>query len=139
MYLGPLVFGEVFKAKPWGGRSLARVGGKALPPGEPIGESWELADHPHGTSTVRDGPLTGTTLRELMQEHGTELLGHRTPEKRFPLLIKTIDARERLSVQVHPDDRLGGMGYPSCTTRRSPHFGAEIRKGHPPAAGVRSG
>ena len=106
MYLGPLVFKEIFKAKPWGGRALARVAGKKLPPGEPIGESWELADHPHGTSVVGAGPLAGRTLRNFMQHNRMELLGQRSGNGRFPLLIKVIDARKQLSVQVHPDDGL---------------------------------
>ena len=105
MYLGPLVFKEIFVAKPWGGRSLARVSGKKLPPGEPIGESWELADHPHGTSVVAEGPMEGKSLRELAWRHGTSLLGRKARGRRFPLLVKLLDARERLSVQVHPDDR----------------------------------
>jgi len=106
MYLGPLTFDEIYKAKPWGGRALARIAGKRLPPNDPIGESWELADHPHGASVVNSGPLAGTSLRDLMRHHSRELMGRKASGRRFPLLIKTIDARDRLSVQVHPDDRL---------------------------------
>jgi len=104
MYLGPLTFKEVFKTKPWGGRALARLCGKRLPPGEPIGESWELADHPRGMSVVAEGPQRGRTLRELVRRHGNSLLGRDAGQERFPLLLKLLDARGRLSVQVHPDD-----------------------------------
>ena len=106
MYLGPMTFKEVFKAKPWGGRALARVANKELPLGEPIGESWELSDHPHGMSVVRDGPVAGKSLRDLMRRHGVEMLGRKPGNDRFPLLIKILDAREQLSVQVHPNDAI---------------------------------
>ena len=104
MYLGPLVFDEIFVAKPWGGRSLARAAAKRLPPGGRIGESWEIADHPHGTSVVKGGPSAGRTLRELMRAHGESLLGRRPARGRFPLLVKLLDVSDALSVQVHPDD-----------------------------------
>jgi mannose-6-phosphate isomerase len=104
MYLGPLVFDEIFVPKPWGGRSLACVAGKRLPPDGRIGESWEIADHPHGTSVVRGGPLAGRTLRELMRAHGESLLGRKAAGGRFPLLVKLLDVSDAVSVQVHPDD-----------------------------------
>lgn len=104
MYLGPLVFKEIFVAKPWGGRAMARVVGKRLPLRVRIGECWEVADHPHGISVVRAGPAAGRTLRELVRGNCPSLLGRSPRKARFPLLIKVLDARERLSVQVHPDD-----------------------------------
>jgi mannose-6-phosphate isomerase len=104
MYLGPLIFDEIFVAKPWGGRSLARAAAKRLPPGGRIGESWELADHPHGTSVVQGGPSAGRTLRELMRAHRESLLGREAARGRFPLLVKLLDVSDALSVQVHPDD-----------------------------------
>jgi len=104
MHVGPLTFVEIFKSKPWGGRALARTSAKRLPSGGPIGECWELADHPHGTSIVDAGPLHGVSLAELVRHHAAALLGPGRRDKRFPLLIKLLDCRERLSVQVHPDD-----------------------------------
>ncbi len=104
MYLGPLVFEEIFVAKPWGGRSLARAAAKRLPPGERIGESWEIADHPNGTSVVKGGPEAGRTLRELIRAHGESLLGRKAARGRFPLLVKLLDVSDAFSVQVHPDD-----------------------------------
>lgn len=93
----PLVFEKI-----WGGRRIARMPGKHAPEGEPIGESWEVADLPEGTSTVASGPLEGATLADLTREHGRELTGKRAPDGRFPLLVKIIDAADDLSVQVHP-------------------------------------
>ena len=106
----------VLKEKVWGGRRLAQVLGKRLPPDVPIGESWELADHPHGTSTVAEGSLAGRSLREVLERHGEAVLGRgpaaRGWAKRFGLLIKFIDASDRLSVQVHPDDAYAAKHAP---------------------------
>ena len=138
MYLGPLVFDELFKAKPWGGRALARVAGKRLPPKERIGESWELADHPHGMSVVREGPLTGKTLRSLMREHGSSLLGRRAGKRRFPLLIKLLDARQRLSVQVHPDDACARSMRLKDSGKTESWYVLDVRKDGAIIAGLKS-
>jgi mannose-6-phosphate isomerase len=99
----PVVFEPIFKAKPWGGRELVRLFGKRLPEGVPVGESWELADLPGAESRVARGPLAGTTLHELVELWGCDLLGDAALiDGRFPLLIKFLDAREQLSIQVHP-------------------------------------
>ncbi len=103
MSLYPLIFVPLFKERVWGGRRLAHLYGKPLPPGVPIGESWEIADRPWDESVIANGPLAGSSLRWLMQEAQDELLGRVQPLRgRFPLLVKILDARERLSVQVHP-------------------------------------
>lgn len=104
--LYPLRFREIFKEKIWGGKQLARLLGKHLPPGVKVGESWELSDYRSDISIVSNGPLVGTSLRRLMQEQGRGLLGERFytgATQRFPLLLKFIDAEDLLSVQVHPD------------------------------------
>lgn len=101
--LYPLLFEPRFKERVWGGRKLQALFGKALPPDQPIGESWEVSDRPGDASVIRNGPLAGKDLRWLMENHATELLGS-TPGRgaRFPLLIKLLDARDDLSLQVHP-------------------------------------
>jgi len=99
-----LAFNEIFVAKPWGGRTLARAAGKRLPPREKVGESWEIADRPDRSNVVKGGPLAGRTLRELMRAHSGSLLGRKTSRERFPLMVKLLDAADGLSVQVHPDD-----------------------------------
>lgn len=107
----PLTFVPVYHTLVWGGRRMARWRSD-LPPGT-IGESWDLADHPRGMSVVAEGPLAGSSLRELMQAHGRALVGAAWDGGEFPLLVKLIDASDRLSVQVHPDDALArqlGMG-----------------------------
>lgn len=109
----PLQFQPILLEKVWGGRKLARYG-KRLPPASPIGESWEVADldvtSPSGAgggaarSVIAKGPLQGRTLRDAMAAWGEDLLGPASPgaSGAFPLLIKLLDARENLSVQVHP-------------------------------------
>lgn len=100
----PLAFTPSYHVLVWGGRKMAKWR-KDLPEG-PVGESWDLADHERGMSVVADGPLAGRSLRELTREHGRELVGAGWDGGEFPLLVKLIDASDRLSVQVHPDDAL---------------------------------
>ena len=96
----------------WGGRRLESEFGKKLPPNAPIGESWEIVDRLEAQSVVRDGPLRGKTLDELWTQHRQLIFGNVPDSERFPLLIKLLDANEKLSLQVHPPekvaDKLGG-------------------------------
>jgi mannose-6-phosphate isomerase len=107
----PLQFVPVYKDYLWGGRRLAERYGRDVPPGA-VAESWEISAHPDGMSTVAHGPWAGRSLAALAATHGPGLLGARAGGDRFPLLVKLIDAADRLSVQVHPDDaaaaRCGG-------------------------------
>lgn len=100
--LYPLTFEPRFKERVWGGRELERLYHKALPAGVPIGESWEISDRPGDASVITNGPLAGKDLRGLMEHHQAELLGNNAAHGRFPLLVKILDAREKLSLQVHP-------------------------------------
>lgn len=103
--LYPLVFRPIFKPRIWGGEQLRTVLGKEIPAGPAIGESWELCDLESDQSVVANGPAAGKTLGQLVEEWGADLLGGcALSEGRFPLLIKFLDAREALSVQVHPDE-----------------------------------
>jgi mannose-6-phosphate isomerase len=99
----PLRFTPVYKDYVWGGDAIPRRFRRTTPPGI-IAESWELSDRAEGMSVVAEGPWAGQTLHALIERHGAALLGTRAPIDRFPLLCKIIDARERLSVQVHPND-----------------------------------
>jgi len=101
--LYPFTFQPRFKDRVWGGRHLARLYNKPLPAGQPIGESWEITDRPGDISVITNGPLAGTDLHWLVENHRAELLGDaKLQGDRFPLLIKLLDAREKLSLQVHP-------------------------------------
>ena len=103
MNLSPLVFGNVYSAAPWGGRWIAALFGRTDAP-EVCSESWELSGHPFGMSVVSKGVYAGRTLASLTEEFGSDLIGTKAPDKaRFPLLVKLLDARRSLSVQVHPN------------------------------------
>jgi mannose-6-phosphate isomerase len=93
--------------KVWGGRRLETVLGRELPPGRPIGESWEVSFRPDGPTPVVGGLFDGRPRDELAREHPEELLGPHVTARfgaEGPLLLKIIDASRDLSVQVHPDE-----------------------------------
>ena len=96
----------------WGGRRLESEFAKKLPDKVRIGESWEIVDRLEAQSVVRSGPLKGNTLDELWTQHRQPIFGGTPDSPRFPLLIKLLDANEKLSLQVHPPekvaDKLGG-------------------------------
>ncbi|MCG8702293.1 MAG: class I mannose-6-phosphate isomerase [Bacteroidales bacterium] len=104
MTLYPLKFEPLFKSRIWGGRKLADVFQKPLPPDETIGESWELVDLPQDCSIVANGPDAGQSLHDLLKKFPEQILGKGHPAESFPLLIKLLDAQDCLSVQVHPDE-----------------------------------
>ncbi len=104
--LYPLTFHPIFKERVWGNRKLEQLYHKALPPGASIGESWEISDRPGDISVIANGPFAGENLHWLMTHHARELLGQAKSSPgsagRFPLLVKILDAKEKLSLQVHP-------------------------------------
>jgi mannose-6-phosphate isomerase len=103
--LPPLRFEPVFKENLWGGRRLPGFLRRPGPAAGPVGEAWVLSDVDGSPSRVAGGPHAGKTLRELLAADPVGLLGDARPANgRFPLLLKFIDARQELSVQVHPDD-----------------------------------
>ena len=118
---GPLALEPILVPKPWGGHRLERLG-KPLPDDQPAGttygESWEVADLPEealsastrGRTLVASGPHRGESLRQLVAEMGSELLGSAspTPAGDFPLLVKLLDTAEHLSIQVHPHEEYVG-------------------------------
>jgi mannose-6-phosphate isomerase len=98
-----LRFSPLLKPAIWGGRRLGTMLGRDLKDGVGVGESWELVDLPESQSIVAGGPFDGIPLGDLRREWAAELLGCAPPlEGRFPLVLKFIDARDTLSVQVHP-------------------------------------
>jgi mannose-6-phosphate isomerase len=110
--LYPLFGKPVLKDYIWGGRNLTDLG-RGLPAGKKVAESWEIAAHPDGMSTVENGIYTGQTLQALTEQFGEGLVGTRgewaLSRGRFPLLVKLLDANQSLSVQVHPDDNYAQM------------------------------
>jgi mannose-6-phosphate isomerase len=102
--LYPLHFTPLFKQYLWGGRKLADSLGKRIGKGDNYAESWEVCDHDADQSVIAYGPLAGAKLCDLMLNIGRDLLGCVPTNERFPLLVKFLDARQTLSVQVHPND-----------------------------------
>ncbi|MCH2210143.1 MAG: class I mannose-6-phosphate isomerase [Fuerstiella sp.] len=100
----PLTFVPLFKRIRWGGRRLGELLDKDIGPETDYAESWEIADHGTDQSIVANGPESGKTLRQLMYESETTLLGRHAGLDQFPLLIKFLDANDWLSLQVHPND-----------------------------------
>jgi mannose-6-phosphate isomerase len=100
--LYPLRFQPIYQYRLWGGRRLANLLTAPLPSG-PIGEAWILSDRDDHASQVADGPLKGQTISQLLEHFPEQMLGKRTHRfRRFPLLLKFLDVKEMLSVQVHP-------------------------------------
>lgn len=121
---GPLALEPILVPKPWGGHRLEGLGKPLpdyLPAGTAYGESWEVADLPddalsasgRGRTLVACGPHRGKSLRQLIAESGSELLGSAspTPAGDFPLLFKLLDTAEHLSIQVHPDGAYAGRRH----------------------------
>lgn len=98
----PLKFENLYYEKIWGGRNFERFRDN-LPEGN-IGESWDIACHLNGTSVVLNGDCKGISLNDLIKLQGEKLIGTKVCEGKFPLLIKLIDANDKLSIQVHPND-----------------------------------
>jgi mannose-6-phosphate isomerase len=104
--LYPLRFEPIYQYRTWGGRHLADLLPVALPGDDPIGEAWLLSDRFDHASRVADGPLKGRTIGQLLESSPELLLGKAGGRFRhFPLLLKFLDAKAMLSVQVHPSDR----------------------------------
>ena len=109
----PLTFSPLVKRIRWGGRRLGTVLKKPIGPEDDYAESWEVVDHGDDQSVVADGPHRGKALAEVVRDHGEALFGHGHGRDQFPLLIKFLDASDRLSVQVHPDDALAKRHDPT--------------------------
>ena len=104
-----LRFQPLYQERVWGGRALETALGRVLPVGDPIGESWEVVDRPEAQSIVEDGSLKGQSLRSVLARHAADVMGPGWPAERpFPILIKWLDCRERLSLQVHPPAAVAG-------------------------------
>jgi len=98
-----LKFAPIYQDRVWGGRVLATALQRSLPREGPIGESWEVVDRPEAQSVCVGGAWDGKSIREVLASDGAAIMGPHWPADRpFPILIKWLDCRERLSLQVHP-------------------------------------
>lgn len=128
----PLFLEPVFHRKIWGGRNLARDFGYQIPAGK-IGECWAISGHPHGVSTIKNGDYAGETLDVVYRQH-PQLFGHPS-QKQFPILTKILDAHDKLSIQVHPDDQYAkkhehSLGKTECWYVLQAKPGAYLIYGH---------
>lgn len=109
----PITFTPLYMERVWGGRELERIYGRQLPDAKsPFGESWELVDRENEQSIVDQGTFAGSSLHDLWTQHREEIFGEGFQDHpRFPILIKVLDARDDLSIQVHPPVELAaGLG-----------------------------
>ncbi len=106
--MAPITFHPLYMERVWGGRELERVYHRILPdPNKPFGESWEIVDRENAQSVVDHGSYLGCTLHDLWTDHREEIFGEGfLNHPRFPILIKILDARDDLSIQVHPPAHL---------------------------------
>lgn len=129
----PIFLNPVFKQMIWGGNRLETEFGYAIP-GDDTGECWAISANPNGDCQVAAGPYAGVTLSRLWKEH-RELFGD-VEQEQFPLLVKLIDAKEDLSIQVHPNDAYakehenGSLGKTECWYIVDCDENAEIVIGH---------
>jgi mannose-6-phosphate isomerase len=108
MIVYPIKFNPILKEKIWGGNKLTKLLGKETDKSN-IGESWEISDVKGNISEVSNGKYKGINLKEMIKQHEADFLGSKIFEDyghNFPLLIKFLDAKTDLSVQVHPDDKM---------------------------------
>lgn len=101
----PIRFENLYYEKVWGGRDF-NIFRNNMPEGN-IGETWDVACHPNGMSVVDNGVFKGIKLKDLIDKLGHQLIGTEMSTEKFPLLVKLINAKDKLSVQVHPDDEYG--------------------------------
>ncbi len=133
-----LRFAPVYQERIWGGRALGQLFGRRLPSDVPIGESWEIVDRPEAQSVVVEGRWAGRTLRSILETHGVEVMGrHWPPARRFPILVKWLDCRERLSLQVHPPADRAAVLHGEPKTEN--WFIAEASRGAALMVGLRRG
>jgi mannose-6-phosphate isomerase len=117
--LYPLRFEPLYQYRLWGGRRLHELLSAPLPAGEPIGEAWLLSDRDEQPTVVADGPLKGRTIAKVLELSAKQLLGETSSQtSRFPLLLKFLDVRKSLSVQVHPSDAFQNL-IPAGNTGKS--------------------
>jgi mannose-6-phosphate isomerase len=133
----PIRFRPYLRPMVWGGRRLGEALNKPLPGEGPYGESWDVSDHPSHRSVVADGPFAGRTLTDLLSTHAEALLGR--PANAFPWLVKHLDARDWLSVQVHPDEASVGRLWPGENSKNEAWFVLDARPGSKVYAGLLPG
>ena len=107
--MSPIHFQPLYMPRVWGGRTLETLLGRQLPGPGPWGESWEVSDRPSEQSIVSTGRWAGSSLHDLWTLRREELFGDNLKSSRFPLLMKILDSRDDLSIQVHPPAKIAPL------------------------------
>ncbi|MGO9435830.1 MAG: type I phosphomannose isomerase catalytic subunit [Terracidiphilus sp.] len=138
--LYPLRFEPIYQYRLWGGRRLSSLLSAPLPGDGPIGEAWVLSDRTDHQSLIANGALKGRTIGQVMEQFREQLMGKLSPRfRRFPLLLKFLDAHEMLSVQVHPSDDPSELNPAGDTAKTEAWVVIEAEKGSQIYAGLKSG
>lgn len=136
MSLYPFLLEPALHVRVWGGRQLATILHKHLPTGEPYAEAWEV----HDTATIRNGPLAGRTIGDLLDLYGHDLIGPAgLPAEGFPLLVKLIASADWASVQVHPNDEQARRLENALRGKAEAHFILATEPGAQIIIGVKPG
>ncbi len=139
-HLYPLRFDPIYQYRLWGGRRLSGLLSAPLPGDGPVGEAWVLSDRTDHQSLVANGPLKGQALGQVMEQFREQLMGKLSSRfRRFPLLLKFLDAHEMLSVQVHPSDAHPDLIPVGDTAKTEAWVVIEAAKGSHIYAGLKSG
>jgi mannose-6-phosphate isomerase len=138
--LYPLRFEPIYQYRLWGGRRLSALLSAPLPGDGPIGEAWVLSDRDDHQSKIANGPLKGQTIGLLMDQYREQVMGKLASSfRRFPLLLKFLDAQQMLSVQVHPSDAHPELLPPGEMSKTEAWVVLEAEKGSSIYAGLRPG
>jgi len=138
--LYPLRLEPIYQYRLWGGRRLSGLLSAPLPGEGPIGEAWVLSDRDDHQSTIANGPLKGQTIGLLMEQYREQVMGKLASRfRRFPLLLKFLDAQQMLSVQVHPSDAHPELLPPGEMSKTEAWVVIEAEKGSRIYAGLRPG
>jgi len=134
----PLLFKPVYQNKIWGGDKLSRYTAKDIPQNEPpVAESWLICDRDEACSVVVDGEYADMPLRQLVEQWPKEMVSPRhRKEEAFPLIVKLIDAGQRLSLQVHPDE-ITARKFPGAQTKNELFYVLEHDEGAKIFAGLK--
>lgn len=138
--LYPLKFKPAFKNYIWGGRNLENLG-KSLPEGK-VAEAWEVSCHRDGVSTISNGIFEGLSLIEFMEKMGNHGMGrefYNYKKVYFPLLLKLIDANEKLSIQVHPGDNFAYTNEKGASGKHEAWYIIDAKPGSQIIHGVKPG
>lgn len=125
--LYPLKFKPIYKERIWGGSEIASKFARQLPMDKFIGEAWELSDYPGDESEVAEGVFAGQSISDLVKKYKTAITGTLSTTAYFPLLVKILDPADKLSVQVHPDNKLAQQLEGTATGKTEMWFVLEAK------------